>query len=514
MLHTFSLISRHQLAASRAKSIAICASVVVAGLSVFALRPRAAYALPQEYARKLDRFVQQSGSTPAMRLFAEGRDLLDGGEWAQAAEKFRGFIASYPKDKDVDAAYFWLAYALNKQGNKAEAKGYLDRLFKEFPKSSWKDDAKALQVEMGDRGAVEQGINDQGNDEIKLIALQSLFENNPERAFQYASEMLKSSATSPRMKEAVVSLLGSHGGREAVPLLLQIARADPDPKLRRTAIHRLGEEGGEAIIDDLRSIYQSDRDADVKQQVLHALSEMEGARSRALLLEVARNQSESLQLRLMAIHWLGERGDSAFADLSQIYDAERDRQIRVQVLHAFSEMDDPRAAQKLAEVARSGDDMQLRMSAIHWLGEKEGEAVVDELIRIYDADQSGEVKLQVLHSLSEMQSPRARAKLLEVARTSPDMGLRAAAIRRLVDEGDSPETVQMLAGLYDSEKSGEAKAAVLHALGESRQKAALRKLMDVARRDPSVEMRKVAIHFIGESRDPEALKFLEEIIKQ
>jgi HEAT repeat protein len=513
MLHTFSFIGRHASAPARARTIAICA-LVVAGLLVPALRPRAAYGLPQEYAQKLDRFVQQSGATPAMRLFAEGRDLLDGGEWSKAAEKFRGFISAYPKDKDVDAAYFWLAYALNKQGNKTEAKSYLSKLDKEFPKSSWKKDAKALAAEMGDPEAIEQGVNNGNDDEIKLIALQSLFENNPERAFQYASEMLKSPSTSPRMKEAVVSLLGSQGGREALPLLLQIARTDPDPKLRRTAIHRLGEEGGGAVVGDLQSIYQTDRDAEVKQQVLHALSEIEDPRARALLLEVARNQSENLQLRMMAIHWLGERDNSAFADLSQVYDSDKNQQIRLQVLHAFSEMNDPQAARKLGEVARSGDDMQLRMSAIHWLGEKEGDAAVDDLIRIYDADQSGEVRLQVLHSLSEMKSPRAHAKLMDVARTSPDMGLRAAAIRWLVDEGDTPETVQMLIGLYDSEKNGEAKMSILHALSESRQKAALHKLMDVARRDPSVDMRKMAIHSIGESRDPEALKFLEDIIKQ
>jgi HEAT repeat protein len=513
MLHTYRFITRHTHAARRAKLITTVA-LVVACLSIFALRPRAAYGLPQEFAQKLDRFVQQSGATPAMRVFAEGRDLLDNAEWAKAADKFRSFVASYPKDKDVDAAYFWLAYALNKQGNKDEAKTYLARLFKEFPKSTWKDDAKALAVEMGDPQAVEQGIADKGNDEIKIIALQSLFDNNPERAFQYAAEMLKSSTTSAQMKEAVVSLLGSHGGRQAVPLLLQIARTDPDVRLRRTAIHRLGEEGGESVIDDLRAIYQTDRDPEIKQQVLHALSEMEGTRAREILLEVARNQSENMSLRMAAIHWLGERNDSAFADLAQIYDSDRTPQIRTQVLHAFSEMNDPRAAQKLVEVARSSDDQQLRASAIHWLGEKNSEAVVDELIKIYDADQSGGVRMQILHSLAEMQNPRARAKLLDVARSGADFGVRAAAIHALGDEGDSPQTVETLASIFDSEKSVEVKSAIMHAFSESHQKAALHKLMDVARRDPSVEMRKLAIHYIGESRDPEALKFLEDILKQ
>jgi HEAT repeat protein len=232
-----------------------------------------------------------------------------------------------------------------------------------------------------------------------------------------------------------------------------------------------------------------------------------------MLLEVARNQSENVQMRAMAIHWLGERDESAFADLSQVYDSDRTPQIRMQVLHAFSEMNDPRAARKLSEAARTSDDPSLRAAAIHWLGEKGGDAAFDELSKIYDADQSGQVRMQVLHSFSEMQSPRARTKLLEVARSGADFGLRAAAIRWLIDEGDTPQTIDTLTTIYDSEKTQEIKMAVLHAFGESRQKAALHKLMDVARRDPSVEMRRVAIHYIGESRDPEALKFLEDILK-
>ncbi|MFL6227366.1 MAG: HEAT repeat domain-containing protein [Pyrinomonadaceae bacterium] len=513
MLHTFQLITRTGRAARRA-SIATTIALVVAALSLTALRPRATYGLPQGYAQKLNRFVQQSGATPAMRVFAEGRDFLDNGDWPNAAQKFQTFISSYPKDKDVDAAYFWLAYALNKQGHKTEATGWLDKLFKEFPKSTWKDDAKALLVEMGDPQAVRQGIEGANNDEIKLIALQSLFDNNPERAIQYVGEMLKSPNTTPQMKEAVVSVLGAHGGRQAVPLLLQLARTDASSRIRRTAIHRLGEEGGESVIDDLRGIYQADRDMEVKGQVLHALSEMDSPRAKALLLEVARNTAENLQLRSMAIHSLGERDDTTTDELMQIYNADRTREIRGQILHAFSEMDDPSAAQKLLEAARAGDDVQLRQSAIRWLGEKNSEAVVDELMRIYDADQSREVKMQIIRAFAEMDSARAHAKLAEVARGGSDLELRAFAIRRLADDGDSPQTVQMLAGVYDSEKSLEIKGTILHAFGDSRQKAALQKLMDVARRDQSVELRKLAIRVIGESRDPEALKFIEELLKQ
>ncbi|MCA1630701.1 MAG: HEAT repeat domain-containing protein [Acidobacteria bacterium] len=512
MLETFKLIRPRRRAARRARIIATAALVVV-GLSLATPRPREAYGLPQEHAQKLNRLVAQSGSTPAMKVFAEGRDFLDNNEWAKAAGRFQSFIKSYPKDKDVDAAYYWLAYTLNKQGRKQEAMSWLDRLLQEFPKSGWRDEAKALVVELGDPRAVRQAIDDKENNEIKLIALQSLLENSPERAMQYISEMLKSPNTSPQMRESVVSILGSHGGRQAVPILLQLARTDPSVRIRQTAIRRLGEDGGEAVIDDLRSIYQADRDAGVKAQVLRALSEMDSARAKALLLEVARNTTEDAGLRQTAIRRLGERHDTAVADLTQIYDADRSREIRAQILRAFSEMDDPRAAQKLVEAARSNEDPELRAFAIRRLGERNDETVVDELTRIFDAEQSGEIRAQILRAFSEMKSPRARAKLMEIARGAGDPTLRAFAIRRLAESGDSVQTVDVLSSLYDSERNMEIKVALLRGLGESGQKAALRKLMDVARRDPSVEMRKLAIRLVGESKDPEALKFLEELLK-
>src|SRR5919199_810171 len=71
---------------------------------------------------KLNRFVQSNTSqTAAMKVFREGRDFIQDENWAKAAERFNYFVANYPKDKDVDAALYWLAYALKKQNKPREA---------------------------------------------------------------------------------------------------------------------------------------------------------------------------------------------------------------------------------------------------------------------------------------------------------------------------------------------------------------------------------------------------------
>jgi HEAT repeat protein len=474
---------------------------------------------PAQDLKKFNQFVQTS-NTPAMRALREGRDLIDAEQWAKAAEKFTQFVNAYPKDKDVDVALYWLAYSRKKQGDPRGAVQPLQQLFKKHAQSAWADEARALLTEiageLGDSKIAQNTLDDsKEQDEMKIVALQSLFQANPERALTYASEMLKPGSTaSPRLKEAAVSLIGSRGGPGAQAMLLDIARNAPDPNLRARAIRGLGDEGGDRMLDTLVQLYDAEQSVEVRRQILRALFEMsENPRAHAKLLQVARNASENTDLRRTAIHRLGERKNpAAFDDLTQIYNAEQNVEVKRQIIHALAEMDDPRAQARVLEVARNAsENREIRRQAIHQLGER-GEGSLDELMRIYESDRDTEVRKQILHAFSDMKSPRARQKLIEAARAGDNVELRRAAIH-WVAEADDPQTLDMLISMYDAEPQQEVKRQLLHAFSESKQKRALQKLMDVARRDSSVELRKQAIHWIGESNDPDALKFLEDVLK-
>ncbi|HEY0386000.1 MAG TPA: HEAT repeat domain-containing protein, partial [Pyrinomonadaceae bacterium] len=453
MPNIFSLVRRSRPSFSRI-GFAFVFLLALAGCVLVWSRAQAAGGSEQEL-KKLSRFVQTSNS-PSVKIFREGRDLIEAEEWAEAEQKFGSFITQYPKDRDVDAALYWLAYSMKKQEKFREAGQQLERLMKEFPKSSWRDEAEAMLTEiapqLGDRRTIEAGLN-KDNDEIKIVALQSLFESNPERAMGYVTEILKpGSKASRNLKEAAISLLASHGGPQAVSLLLEIARTEPDPELRQTAIHHLGDEGGEAVIDELMKLYAAERDLETKEQILHALSEMESPRAWARLLEVAQS-GDQLQLRLTAIHQLGERENGeAISDLLKIYDSDHNAEIRSEILHVLSDSTDPRAEARLLEIARAGDDVEAREQAIRWLGEKDTEAAIAELIKIYDAERNAEVREEILQAFSEMHNPRARAKLVEVARGSADAEMRQRAIHQL-GETDDPQTIELLINLYDQERS-------------------------------------------------------------
>jgi HEAT repeat protein len=217
-------------------------------------------------------------------------------------------------------------------------------------------------------------------------------------------------------------------------------------------------------------------------------------------------------MRQSAIRYLGESNDAASTEeLIRIYDADKTKEIRSQILRALAEReDDTRARAKLREIAHQGETPELRMEAIRRLGE--GRMGIDELLQLYTSETNAQIKQALLRAFGENNDPRARAKLLEIARGNDPLELRGYAIRRLAEKEDE-ETVNMLVGMYDAEQNLQIKSLLLRSFGESNKKSAVHKLMAIARNDPSVEMRKVAVRYLGESKDPEALKFLEDILK-
>ncbi|HSK64538.1 MAG TPA: HEAT repeat domain-containing protein [Pyrinomonadaceae bacterium] len=461
---------------------------------------------------KLDRFVQsKKTNTASIQIFREGRDLIEAQSWQRAAEKFNDFITGYPKDKDLDAALYWHGYALQRQGKNDEAAKSLRRLMDRFPNSSWRQDAKGLLVAMGFKDVVEQAIVRE-NCEIKILALQSLFQADEERAISIVTESLRANPNPcAGFQAAAVSLLGSHGGARAVPILLDIARTNADLKLRLTAIRRLGDQRNEQVTDELIKIYDADRTKEVRVQILRALVENRSPRGTAKVLEIART-GDDLPLRQAAIRYVGELNDAASLDeLIRIYDADKTKEIRFQVLRALAEREDPRAQAKVWEVARQGETPELRIQAIRYLGNSDKMAV-DQLLQLYTGETNVQIKQGLLRVFADNKDPRAHAKLLDIARGSDPIELRGYAIRHLSNRDDE-QTVSQLVGMYDSEQNQQVKMALMRGFGDSKHKVAIHKLMAIARNDQSVEMRKVAVRYLGNSKDPEALKFLEDLLK-
>jgi len=82
--------------------------------------------------------------TDAATVFRSARDLITDGQWARAQEKFSDYISSYPNEKNLDAALYWLAYAQQKLAKYDDCRLTILRLMEKYPTSSWRDDARVL----------------------------------------------------------------------------------------------------------------------------------------------------------------------------------------------------------------------------------------------------------------------------------------------------------------------------------------------------------------------------------
>jgi HEAT repeat protein len=420
----------------------------------FALAASAAPSGPPQQARDLlSRLApSQSGSEAAQRTLNEGRALLTEQKWQQAAVTFSKFLADYPADRNIDAAMYWLAYASEKQGDNKRADMVLGNLLRSYPRSTWADDAKVLQVKV--RTKLGLPVNQpQVSDEaqLQIIALQTLCQNNPPGCAARVAEVLSSNAA-PVVKEAGITLLGKHGGAEAVPALLRLSRSEPNDKLRMKAIRALGHTGDERGLEVLREV---------------AMSE-------------------------------------AYADESPADSA----------IHALAEHDSQRAVQIIGEVAVSGKNPKARIHAIDLLSRRRGEQVVDQLFRIYDAVQDVQLRKHVLAGFGVRKDPRAVARLTEVARSSDQIELRKQAIFSLSRRSDFAQMLDQILPLYDAERDPELKSSILDALGAHQTPAVSQKLMQIVRdsREP-LERRKRAMSFLSKSKDPEVMRFLESMLK-
>lgn len=125
------------------------------------------------------------------RAYERASEALDRRRWDTAAKLF----SEVPRNSArADGAAYWAAYAQHKAGRRAEALASVARMLKEFPQSRWVSDARALEIEI--RQAQGQPVRPETEDdeELKLVAINSLMHADPERAIPMLEKVLTSSA--------------------------------------------------------------------------------------------------------------------------------------------------------------------------------------------------------------------------------------------------------------------------------------------------------------------------------
>jgi hypothetical protein len=396
---------------------------------VAALSPPAAPALPV-----LDPELAQADESASERdaAYREGRQALDEERWDAAARHF-GDVAAR-RGKDADAALYWQAYALGKAGDRAGALAAIAELESDYARSRWRDDARALRVEMGE-GAGSAGDSD-ADDDLKLLALNSLMGSSSERALAMLERFLDGEG-SEKLRSRALFVLSQNPSERALEILAATARGGRGPELRKSAIRFLGMAQGRAS-DELAAIYASTSDREVKEEVLKAYMLSQDVDR---VLQVYRGEKDP-ELRAAAVRQLGVM--QAGEELMELYRGESSPEVRKQVLKALFVGGQ---AESLIEIYGAETDPELKALAIRNLGLTHGDAARSFLVDVYRRESGRELKKDVLRSLFLAQ---ASAELIGIARSETDPELRKHAVRQIALIG-SDDAVEFMMEILEEE---------------------------------------------------------------
>ncbi len=477
--------------------------------------------------------------TDANTVFRSARDLITDGNWAMAQEKFNEYVSTYPNEKNMEAALYWLAYTQQKLARYDQCRSTIDHLLQKYPNTTWKDDARLLLAQMpattiayedligglttaatvtvppiesvvvyapvapATPVAIAQplqglqpeqwvvsgfGSDDSADDndpcEFKIVVLQALFQTDLQRGIMAATDWLKPGSTQTvRCKGAALTLLGRHGGKAVTPVIIGFARSESDPKLRARAISALAATNDDSVVDALREFALNSQDQQIVEAALYALSKHMGDRAITVLSDIA-TSGKIPAVRKMAILNISTRpGEPAVDALFKIYDADQSVEIRKAVISGFGNRQSERAGNRLFEIARSSDNIELRKAAINAISRRGGDKAVEFLLRLYDTEKNEELKDQILNSLGYGTTIFSQAFI-------------------------DPEA----AGAGFGSGQGIGFGTTGSRMNDQR---VIHKLIEIARSPQApMERRKRAIGWLSRSQDPEVLKFLEELLKQ
>ena len=417
--------------------------------------------------------------------YDKAMDLLDDREYQKAYDAFQRYIDG--KGARPDAALYWQASAMSKLGRKDQAIERVNKLIEKYPKSEWKDDAKALMVELRGGKADPDTID---NAELKMLALQSVMRNDPERAIGSIRRMVANADTDSRIIEQAMFVLAQSGDDASWKLLQEFARDASRPAVQRAALQQIGIHGGAESREMLYDLYKETKDPRVRDAILTGFMQ-QGDEEK--LFEIAKSESDP-EARDQAINLLGVVG--ATRQLEALYKSSSSPRVREAVLNAYMITGD---TAKLFDVAKNDADASIREKAISLLG---AQGATKELEQLYGTSKDPRVRQALVNAM--MVSGNSSG-ILRIAREDPDDDVRRQAIQMLGVMGAGDELDQ----LRKENPSREMLEAICTAyMVQGNAKG----LIEIYRTSKDQEVRKTAVQQLSVMDSEEALEFMLEIL--
>ncbi len=368
-------------------------------------------------------------------MYRDGTNSVDEHRYERAIDRFDRVIAS--KWARADGAYYWKAYALNKLGKRDEALAALAEIPKQFPQSRWIGDANALKVEIQQASGNPVSPENQSDEDLKLLAINSLMNSEPERTVPLLEKVLNDPKNNLGLKSRALFVLAQNRSDKARAIVLQYAKSGANPDLQIRAVTYLGTFRSPASQQALADIYAANTDLAVRRAVLHSMAI---SRDAAHLFTAAKSETNA-DLRREAIRSLGQM--QAASELSQLYASETAADLKDTILASLMMSRD---SDKLIEIAKTEKNAELRGDAIRYLGTMHNEKSGDILKSLYAGETDKNVKEQIIRTLGQQ---GAGKQLVEITRAEKDPELKKEGVQWLGRMHGSKEATDYLMELIN-----------------------------------------------------------------
>lgn len=279
-----------------------------------------------------------------------------------------------------------------------------------------------------DAKSAAQGCPEDDEDDVRIQALNSFLHMNSEQAIPLLKQILaRKDACSAKLREKAVFIVSQKRGADVEDILLSSARTDPSSKVREQAVFWLSQVPSDRALGYLEEILKNTEDARVADKAIFAISQHNSARASQMLRDYAMNPNVDFKLRDKAVFWLGQRkGNENTQFLKDLYARERDAKLKDKIIFALSQQRGNESW--LMNLAlNESETVEMRKKALFWAGQNRGTSMA-ELTGLYDRMSNREMKDQLIFVYSQRREREAVDKLMDIAKRDTDRELRKKAV--------------------------------------------------------------------------------------
>ena len=352
--------------------------------------------------------------------YVAGKELLTQRKYPEAIGHFDRVIAK--KAGNVEGALYWKAFAQFKLGKTDESLAAIAQLRKDHAQSRYLTDAKVLEADARRRAGQPVNPAEMDDDEMKLLAINSMKNLDPERAIPLLEGVL-TATNSLRLKKSALFILAGINQPRAHQILIGYAKGGGNPDLQLEAIRYIASSGNkQTTAAQLMEIYQATSDTDVKLAIIGALR---SSGNGAQLVNIVNTTSSPIVVRQSALNGLA--GTLGPAELWTLYEKETNKELKLQMVSLFGSM---QALDQLSRIVKTEKDLDVRRRAVRHLGSMKSDKTGQMLVDLYAADQDVETRKSVIAGLAAQNNAEG---LVAIARKEASVALKTEIVRRLAD---------------------------------------------------------------------------------